>query len=106
MSTVPPAELALAQRDAARASASLSSVRVSSNPVRLTASATFLGLPEAATLGIYSVEGRLLTTLDARAGEATWDLRGGAGRRVPAGVYFWRAATAREARTGRLVVLR
>ena len=59
---------------------------------------------------LYDIRGRLVRTLVDRnqAGgvhEAAWDGRDGAGREVPAGVYFVRASSADETVTRKVLVL-
>ncbi len=89
-------------------------VAVAPNPVRLAGSSAglqpvrFTHLPLDATIGIYSVQGRLVRSLDAQAtGIATWNLHTDSGAIVPPGIYFYRVATrAEDAQLGKLVVLR
>ena len=50
------------------------------------------------------VDGRFLGRLPAGPNEAHWDGRDGAGARVPAGVYLWRATTPTGAATGKVQV--
>ena len=52
------------------------------------------------------VDGRFLGRLPAGPNEAHWDGRDGAGARVPAGVYLWRATTPTGAATGKVQVVR
>ena len=57
---------------------------------------TIAGLPLAATIRIYSPDGRLVRVLETRQnarGGATWDLRDRRGQAVPAGVYLIRVET-------------
>jgi flagellar hook assembly protein FlgD len=70
-------------------------------------------LPERqeAALRIYSVDGRLVSTLVegvAEAGwhDARWDGRDMAGRDVASGLYFARLETGKEVTIGKLMVLR
>jgi hypothetical protein len=86
---------------------------VSPNPVRLSTAGgshlvRFTGLPRDGTIGVYSVQGRLVRSLAAgESGSAIWDLRESAGTIVLPGIYFYRVATsAGESQLGKLVVLR
>ena len=89
-------------------------VTAAPNPVRLAGSGgavqpvRFVHLPLHATIGIYSVQGRLVKSLAAgESGSAVWDLRTSSGTTVPPGIYFYQVATrSGEARLGKLVVLR
>ncbi len=61
---------------------------------------------------VHDVRGRVVRTLTARGGEAAWDLRDDAGRRVRPGVYWLRAGTGaapgaapEPSRTARVVIL-
>jgi cytochrome c peroxidase len=60
-------------------------------------------------LAVYDVSGRLMKRLDSRAiavpgsYSVAWDGTDDSGRRVPAGVYFYRLVTAQGVQTGRVV---
>lgn len=64
-----------------------------------------------ARLAVYALDGRLVRelengVLDAGTHAATWDLRDGAGSRVPVGVYFVRLESGARVAQRRLVVVR
>jgi flagellar hook assembly protein FlgD len=65
-------------------------------------------LDHAAKVTVFDVGGRLVRTLNARAGEASveWDGRDGGGRSVGAGVYLARLVAGEARSTARLVVVR
>jgi hypothetical protein len=78
---------------------------------RSTAIAFGLARPGPHTLSIYDVTGRHVRTLSQGARPAgpasvTWDGRDGAGRPVPAGVYFYRLTSGDGDRMERVVLLR
>jgi hypothetical protein len=79
------------------------------NPFRSSTVIQF-DLPErtAITLRVYDVQGRLVRTLeddafDAGRHQVTWDGKDEAGRGAPAGIYFYRLRTDREASVRRIV---
>ena len=88
--------------------------RIDSRPNPFTVSTTIRWeLPHATsvTLRIFDVQGKLVRVLrdgptESGPGGATWDGRDRAGRRAPAGVYFYRVSAGDVMRTGRLVLLR
>ncbi len=86
------------------------SLAVLSTPVRSEARFAF-GVPEGpgdASLAVYAVDGRRVTTLAAGAGPGehtlAWDLRGAGGARVSAGLYFARLELGGHAVVRKLVV--
>lgn len=58
------------------------------------------------TLRIYSTAGRLVRVLAAGGGRVEWDGHDGAGRRVPAGVYYVRLDAGEHSVSAKLVCLR
>lgn len=74
----------------------LAGVKIYPNPIELSRhdpSLTLAGLPEQATIRIYSPAGRLVKELSVegnRGGGTTWDLRSQRGDRVPSGIYLVR----------------
>lgn len=62
-------------------------------------------------LGIYTLTGRLVTTLidrevDAGSYKVTWDGRDRFGNEVGSGVYYYKMKTATETQTGKMILLR
>lgn len=101
------ASLASRTDPAAETAAAPAPIRAHPNPVRLSgpgehgAAVRFTGLPPAAEVRIFSVEGRLVAAI------AAGDDRAAAWRPDAAGVYLYRVATpAGAVRDGKLVVLR
>jgi hypothetical protein len=78
------------------------------NPVRSQLTISFNGMRAPASVGIYSVDGRLVTRLEKAAGavSVTWDLLDDSGTRVAPGVYVARTDARAGGRSGKLVVLR
>ena len=74
----------------------LANVKVYPNPIDLTQHApelTVAGLPQRATVRIFSPAGRLVEVLEvdnSRVGGTTWDLRTRRGEQVPSGIYLVR----------------
>jgi len=83
------------------------------NPFRARTTLSFTldeGHTESVSLSVYDVRGRLIRTLhDAPAGAGeysfTWDGADQAGRRLGAGIYFYRLRTSQGAFTRKLVLL-
>ena len=79
-----------------RPSASLADVFVHPNPYRARQhdpELTIAGLPQEATVRIFSAAGQLVRVLDVqgnRTGGSTWNLRNERGEQVPAGIYLIR----------------
>jgi len=65
--------------------------------------------PTSVSLAVYDVSGRLQKRLDSRtiavpgSYSVAWDGTDDGGRRVPAGVYFYRLVTAQGVQTARVV---
>jgi uncharacterized protein YegJ (DUF2314 family) len=78
------------------------------NPVQSEVTISF-GLARAeVSVGVYTVDGRLVARLEKPAGARaiTWDLRDASGRRVAPGIYVARTEGKVEARSSKLVILR
>jgi len=80
------------------------------NPFTASTSVRYeLKTPSSVSLAVYDVAGRHLKKLDARAiavpgsYSVAWDGTDDGGRRVPAGVYFYRLVTAAGVETARVV---
>ena len=63
------------------------------------------------SLDIYSVDGKLVTTLvdealKAGSHEAVWNGRNDQGRKVPSGVYFYQVAAGENESTQRMLLLK
>ncbi len=70
-----------------------------------------LARPGKVELGIYTLTGRLVTTLvdhqvDAGSHKVTWDGRDRFGNEVGSGVYYYKVRTASETRSGKMILLR
>lgn len=82
-------------------------LRVFPNPARGSATLSLAGRSGVpALLRVHDAAGRIVRSLDTAAGSAVWDTRDGAGRPVPAGVYFVTVRRDGGLETGRVTVLR
>jgi hypothetical protein len=78
------------------------------NPARSSITVAFAEARERVAMDIYSVDGRLVTTLVKPAGirAVSWDLADNAGRRVAPGIYIAEIEGKMRSRSGKIVVLR
>jgi len=76
-------------------------------PADLAPEVRFVGLPEEATIRIYTTTGVLVRVLQHAGGEEeSWNLRGRSGEAVASGVYFYHVADTRgRSRVGRMTVV-
>lgn len=82
-------------------------LRVFPNPVRGSATISLASRTAAPMrIRVHDAAGRIVRSLDAVSGSATWDTRDAAGRQVPAGVYFVTLRRDGHLETGRVTVLR
>jgi uncharacterized protein (TIGR03118 family) len=87
---------------------SVNPARLGEGPVRFSVNAT---APSMVQLRIYDIRGRLVAepmhnSMVVGSADVTWDGTDFHGRTVAPGTYFYRAVTAREAATGRLLIVR
>lgn len=77
------------------------------NPVHSGGKVVFSAPASAAgQISVFNAAGRLVRTLDARSGQAVWDLSGEDGSAASPGIYFVRFAGADASAVGKLVVLK
>ena len=86
----------------------LSPVRLGAGPVQFAVNTT---TPSLVQLRIYDVRGRLVAqpmsnTMVVGSASVSWNGTDSHGKAVPSGTYFYRAITAGEAATGRLLIVR
>lgn len=84
-------------------------VRVFPNPWKPgsgTPSVTFDRMPAGSTVKVYSMTARLVKTLDASSGAATWDLTNSGGMAAASGFYFYLVTSAGGSAHGRLALIR
>lgn len=69
---------------------------------------TFTALTRAASVRIYTLSGELVRTLEkADSGDLLeWDVKNSRGENVTSGVYFFTVKSARQTRTGKLMIIR
>ena len=70
---------------------------------------TFINVPQAGAIEIYTLDGRLVRKLAIPAGlpipKLKWDVRTAGGDRAASGVYLWRAVSGSNSKTGKLMVI-
>lgn len=70
---------------------------------------TFMNIPQAGEIEIYTLDGRLVRKLPIPAGltipRLNWDVRTAGGGRAASGVYLWRAVSGSNSKTGKLMVI-
>ena len=69
---------------------------------------TFTALTRAVSVRIYTLSGELVRTLEkADSGDfLEWDVKNSCGENVTSGVYFFTVKSARQTRTGKLMIIR
>jgi len=85
------------------------SIKVSPNPFKPAAGHTeirFINLPLGASVKIFHIEGRIITTLQEKDGEAKWDVTDSEGNKVSSGFYLYRIESEKERQTGKIVIIR
>jgi hypothetical protein len=82
-------------------------VRVYPNPWQNNGAVIFANLPKGSSVGIYSISGRLIKSLEIENGSAKWDMAGKQGKPVVSGVYFYRISMpGQKMLNGKLTVMR
>jgi hypothetical protein len=78
------------------------------NPARGEVNLSLSGMPAPLSIGIYNVDGRLVTRFDKPAGASsvTWNLRDSSGKRVAPGIYVARVEGRAGSQSSKIVVLR
>ncbi|MFB0526097.1 MAG: DNRLRE domain-containing protein [bacterium] len=67
---------------------------------------TFANLPSGASVKIFHMEGRIITTLKEAAGEAKWYVKDSEGNKVSSGLYIYRVESSKGNQTGKVVIIR
>lgn len=71
---------------------------------------TFDNLPQSGTVKIYTLDGRLVKTIDIpetlSIQKVVWDTRTASGEKAASGVYIWRIAAGSNSKTGKLMIIR
>jgi len=90
-------------------SVSMSQVHVYPNPWRSTSTSPLIfdGCPEGATVKIFTISGRLITSLSAVNGTVSWDVKNKAGDNVASGLYLYLITDSHNNQThGKITIIR